>query len=80
MKMKSDRQLVGGTPALMDDLHKMHRGVEDNHASLLNLQLHRLEERLQCEITRQDKTIEFSLQRIYKCLGFRMEKETLVKI
>ena len=80
MRMKADRQLVGGTPALMDDLQKMHRGVEQDHARLIHIQLLKLEERIQCEITRQDKSIEFHLQRIYKCLGFRMDKETLVRI
>jgi hypothetical protein len=37
MKMKAERQLVGGTPALMDDLQKMHRGLEQDHARLIHI-------------------------------------------
>ena len=58
----------------------MHGGVEIDHARLIHLELIKLEERIQCEITRQDKSIEFHLHRIYKCLGFKMEREKLVKI
>ncbi len=58
----------------------MHEGVETDHARLIHLELIKLEERIQCEITRQDKSIEFHLLRIYKCLGFKMQRDKLVKI
>jgi len=55
----------------MDDLEKMHQGVEESHARMIHNELLKMQERMQREITRQDKNIEEHLHRIYKCLGFK---------
>jgi len=58
----------------------MHLGVKDSHARLIHCELIKLEERIQKEVTRQDKVIEEHLTRIYKCLGFKKNKDKLVKL